>query len=156
MSIASMLIPATVKAELSPEYPESDCQQQASQQSSQEGQSQQCNQDCDMPTDCSAFRPKSPRKSASEGFSTPPVNISSSGLPSAFKSPQSLQSSVSPGNAADDLSCRGYNGSPDTPEVESVRFTLLIIDFQYLIFFIPIVKNFCVMSLVFEISVDLL
>ncbi|VDL61637.1 unnamed protein product [Hymenolepis diminuta] len=116
-----MLIPATVKAELSPEYPESDCQQQASQQSSQEGQSQQRNQDCDMPTDCSAFRPKSPRKSVSEGFSTPPVNISSSGLPSAFKSPQSLQSSVSPGNAADDLSCRGYNGSPDTPEVESLE-----------------------------------
>ncbi|VDO13496.1 unnamed protein product [Rodentolepis nana] len=122
MSIASMLIPSTVKAELSPEYPESDCQQQASQQSSQEGQSQQHNQDLDIATDCSDFRPKSPRKSVSEGFSTSPVNISSSGLPSAFKSPQSIQSSVSPSNnTADDLSCRGYYGSPDTPEVDDLE-----------------------------------
>ncbi|VDK37335.1 unnamed protein product [Taenia asiatica] len=116
MSIAPMLIPPSVKSDLPPDYQETECSQQQQQQ-----------QDCEMPTDCSAFRPKSPRKSASEGFSTPPVPPNS-GFLSAFKAPHSVPPSMGLGGvSADDLTCLQssrayYYGSPETPEVEDLEF----------------------------------
>ncbi|KAL5112881.1 ETS domain-containing protein Elk-1 [Taenia crassiceps] len=124
MSIAPMLIPPLVKPDLPSDYRETKCQQQ---QQQQQPQQQQQKQDCEMSADCSAFRPKSPRKSASEGFSTPPVPPSS-GFLSAFKAPHSVPPSMGLGGvSADDLTCLQsgrtyYYGSPETPEVEDLEF----------------------------------
>ncbi|VDM16931.1 unnamed protein product [Hydatigera taeniaeformis] len=113
-----MLIPPSVKPDLPPDYRETKCPQQ---------QQQQQQQDCEMPTDCSIYRPKSPRKSASEGFSTPPVPPSS-GFLSAFKAPHSVPPSMGlSGVSVDDLTCLQsgrtyYYGSPETPEVEDLEF----------------------------------
>ncbi|KAH9285441.1 ETS domain-containing protein Elk-1 [Echinococcus granulosus] len=115
MSIAPMLIPPSVKPDLPPDYRGAECPQQQQQQN------------CEIPTDCSAFRPKSPRKSASEGFSTPP-GPPSSGFLSAFKAPHSVPPSMGLGGvSADDLAClqsgrAHYYGSPETPEVEDLEF----------------------------------
>ena len=107
-----MLIPPSMKTELTSDYRENECQQQSAHQ--KEPQKEQ--QDCEISSECSTFRPKKQRKPASEGFSTPPV--------SAFKAPHSGPPSMShSGMSTEDLQgsrAPYYYGSPEAPEADDV------------------------------------